>query len=240
MANHYVVSFGSNDRYLELSKNITNQFNLIYPEFRKIVFSPEDLTQEINDFAIQNRRGYGYYIWKPYLINETLKKTEINDVIFYIDGRCGIETSNFLGFKKKKIKWVENFLKSKNDIAAWEMGSNLEYQWTSQDLFTELNIAKNLNIKNSSQYAATFILLRNNPKTIKFISDWLDLCSKRELLMGEKFKKYNQDGFKEHRHDQSALSLLLKLSKEVEIYKVKDKEYLKTPNIRVHKYQHPN
>lgn len=239
MIKYVVVSFGSSRKYLELSKNITNQFNKLYPQFEQLVYSSSDLSEKINKFAKKNSRGYGYWIWKPYLIHETLKKLDENDIIFYTDGRCGIENKYLFGMKIKKIEWVEKFLKSNDDIALWRMGSNIENQWTSQDLFEELNINNDKSIKESGQFAGTFIMIRNNTKTKKFINNWLNVCNNTNLLTGKHFKNANPKDFIEHRHDQSALSVLIKLNKDLKIFTISDELYLKTPNIRAHKYTHP-
>ncbi len=49
-----------------------------------------------NNFIESNLKGYGYWIWKPYIIMKTLEKMNNNDILLYLD--CGCEL-NYLGKK---------------------------------------------------------------------------------------------------------------------------------------------
>jgi hypothetical protein len=68
-------------------------------------------------------------------------------------------------------------------------------------------------ILNSDQYSAAVIIIRKNNRTQNFIDDWLFLLNNnRELFRDDHNSEENLPGFIENRHDQSALSLLVKKS----------------------------
>jgi hypothetical protein len=45
---------------------------------------------EHNDFLMNNKRGYGFWFWKPYIIRATLHDVETNDIVIYMDAGCTI------------------------------------------------------------------------------------------------------------------------------------------------------
>lgn len=63
----------------------------------------------------------------------------------------------------------------------------------------------------SPQYQAGVVFIRKKPKTVALVQSWLDLYYENfHLLDDTPSHSPNEKGFVEHRHDQSALSLLLK------------------------------
>jgi hypothetical protein len=40
------------------------------------------------DFILSNPRGYGYWVWKPYVILEELNKIPDGDILLYTDAGC--------------------------------------------------------------------------------------------------------------------------------------------------------
>ena len=42
-----------------------------------------------SEFIEQNKRGYGFWIWKPYVIKKTMETMKEGDVLMYLD--CGCE-----------------------------------------------------------------------------------------------------------------------------------------------------
>ena len=46
-----------------------------------------------SEFILANKRGYGYWLWKPYLIMKTLEQMNDNDILVYADCGCEIESN---------------------------------------------------------------------------------------------------------------------------------------------------
>jgi hypothetical protein len=67
-------------------------------------YTENDLKSDYNfwinhgDFIERNRRGYGYWIWKPYLIKKKLNELNNGDFLIYADCGCEINKNG-----KKKI-----------------------------------------------------------------------------------------------------------------------------------------
>jgi hypothetical protein len=87
-------------------------------EFNIIIFEKNDID---NDFINKNKsilncnRGGGYWLWKPYIINKTLKKINDDDIIFYIDSKYYFIEH----FANLYVDYMEN-----NDILVWKNKPN--------------------------------------------------------------------------------------------------------------------
>jgi hypothetical protein len=74
-----IVSFGSHDNYIDAANRISNQAKKLNIFDTINIYTGDDLKKD-NDFwdkhgtFIENNKiGYGYWIWKPYLIYKTIE-----------------------------------------------------------------------------------------------------------------------------------------------------------------------
>lgn len=146
----YLVSFGDNDYYIKLAKYLVKKISHKHLDCIPLVYSKSDLPQSIIEFCEQYKKGYGYFIWKPYIIEKTFTLMTENDILLYIDGRTY--------YTGKKISQIEQLILNKNlDAVFWQMDGLYEYQYTKGEF---LNLFKDNHInKKSAQIAATFFLL---------------------------------------------------------------------------------
>ena len=200
-----IISFGSNDEYINLAEKTVQSVKNLYSKSETKVFKPKDLPYEINDYAKIYSRGYGYWIWKPYIIKEALTKINKNDIVLYIDGRSGLRKTG------KPIRWLDNFiLENKFDIACWQM-IHKEMSWTNGDIISSFNLDLNSELVKTGQFAATFHAWRKNIRSIDFLNEWLNfLLNNREICRDEVSQNLNHKKFIGNRHDQSVFSLLIK------------------------------
>ena len=132
-----IISFGSNDEYIHLAEKTVQSVKNLYSNCETKVFRPKDLPDEINNYAKSYSKGYGYWIWKPYIIKEALLTIKENDVLLYIDGRSGLKKTG------KPIRWLDNFiLENQFDIASWQM-IHKEMNWTNGDIISAFNLDLN-------------------------------------------------------------------------------------------------
>ena len=81
------IMFCHNNSFKQKS-DIIKQVKYIYPDSIQTIYSAEDLPKEINDYADLYPRGYGYYLWKPYIILQKLNEISDNDIILnYLDSK---------------------------------------------------------------------------------------------------------------------------------------------------------
>ena len=67
-----IISFGNNEEYINLAEKTVKSVKNLYLESETKVFKPEDLPDLINYYARSYNKGYGYWVWKPYIIKEAL------------------------------------------------------------------------------------------------------------------------------------------------------------------------
>ena len=153
------------------------------------------------DFIQKNKRGYGYWLWKPYIIKKKMESINDGDILLYLD--CGCE----LGKEKKKnlidfFKYIE-----KDNIIG--SPTALEKDWCKMDLIEYLDL-KDSEYLNTAQRQAGAILFLVCEKTRKLVNEWYEICCNYHLLDDTPSISKNLTGFWEHRHDQAIFSLLTK------------------------------
>lgn len=203
----YLITFGNQKYYKSLERlkqqaiNI-NFFNDIY------TFTDNDLRNDSNfwethkHFIENNNRGYGYWLWKSYIIEKILNKINMNDIIIYMDAGCSIN-SNGINRLKEYINIVNN---NNYGIITFELTS-IEKCYTKMHLFEYLNC---IHFKDSRQLMATSFILRKCDHTINTIREWKDLCYNYNLINDNYCNVKNDESFIDHRHDQSIFSLVNK------------------------------
>lgn len=153
--------------------------------------------------AILNQpRGAGYWLWKPYVIRKTMDLVDDGDLIMYCDS-----ASHFI---RSAQPLFELFSKYQQDLIPFDLHLS-EHQWTKRDAFITLDCDTE-EYSNSSQRLASFILLKKSVFSKKFIDTYLQYCCNPAILTdGENvLGKPNYPDFQQHRHDQSIFSLLSK------------------------------
>lgn len=160
-----------------------------------------DLDEEFlkkNNSILKCSRGAGYWIWKPYIILDMLKNINYGDYLIYMDSGA------FL------MKSPDDYLRMINHkgILTFSLGIHKQSTWCKKDCFLKV-FGKDEDYHNELQILGSFLFLRKCDYTIKFIQEWLNLCEDFHLVSDEQSVNENYVDFKEHRHDQALLSLLV-------------------------------
>lgn len=187
--------------------------------FDKVIeYSPADIEKEFlvsNKKIFEQKRGFGYWLWKPYLILKVLTQVNDGDYVFYCDsGAVFIKSIDHL---------ISDMKQSNHDVMLFETPL-IEFEWTNHYVFQKLN-ADSDKFRLTNQILATFILIKKSEKSVQFIEKYLELC-RDEKLLTDLYTNIDQRNI-DHRHDQSILSVL---AKKLEIVPSKDpSDYGKFP-----------
>lgn len=158
------------------------------------------------------RRGYGYWGWKPYIVKTVFDQINDGDIIFYTDAGTLWNDKGINRFQE----YVEMLGQEENDILCFTQPF-LEKDWTKADVFEKLN-AYNEDIFLSYQLWSGTFGLKKTEKTKELIKRWLNICKTDfNLFTDKKSVLPNLYGFREHRHDQSIFSILVKQYPHIEI-----------------------
>lgn len=161
--------------------------------------------RERKDFIEKNKRGYGYWLWKPYLIKKTLDKMNEGDILLYLDSGCEVKNDNNNKLKEL-LKKCEKF-----NILYTSTGK-LEKEYTKMDIFSRMNMISG-EVLNSIQHQACVLFIKKNDNTTSFINDWYSIACNYNLIDDSSSILSNDSSFVENRHDQSIFSLLVKSDK---------------------------
>ena len=169
-------------------------------------YSREDIDKEFyeeNKNILDQPRGGGYWLWKPYFINKKLNELTDGDYLFYSDSGAF--------FLKNIDILIEELEKYDQDIMGFELPL-IESQWTKKELF--LNMDCDEAYSETNQIFASYILVRKTKLSVEFFEKYLQY-SCDEINITDKYQdNISQDkNFIDHRHDQSIFSLLYKINK---------------------------
>lgn len=161
-------------------------------------------------FLRYNVKGYGYWVWKPYVIQKSLTKLNEGDILLYADAGCCLN-------KKGKERWayyIDLVKRSPNGIVAVSLESNLlERSYTKGDVLDYFNVRNNNQIMDTPQVQAGVILIQKKQNSEKVINNWNSaIVDDFNLINDSGSVSPNHFDFIAHRHDQSIFSILFKLS----------------------------
>lgn len=195
----HLISFGSQgyeNGLQRLKKSAEGFFDTI------TLYGPGDIDATFykqNEKILTQPRGAGYWLWKPYFILERLNQVEDGDLVFYTDA--------LVEFKKPSE--IDNIV---DDSFAQKI--MLFHQKYTNDTYTKRDCLR-LMCDGHCRYIygphlnAAFMGFVKAPETLKFVREWLFWCRQPECLTDQP-NEYgdNPPTFRDHRHDQSILSLL--------------------------------
>lgn len=170
----------------------------------------DDKLTSIINYIIQNygNRGYGYWIWKPYIILKELEKMNDNDILVFFNSHCSFNDNSLLD----AIKDLQN---SNLSIFSGAIGFPSK-DWITVKLIKIIEQYYNTKFSdeqlNSSQREAGILFIRNNALSRKIVNEWLDIMINNIEYITDAHNndEDNIETFQENRHDQAVLDLLLK------------------------------
>ena len=218
-----LISFSTPE--FRLGQILLNLTGRIYGAGKTISFKRSDLLK--TEFYKQHKhildqpRGAGYWLWKPYYILETLNKLEENEILIYAD--AGL-------FFRKNIRPLTDLTQAENGIALFYNYGKLG-DYTKRDMFVAAG-CDTPEYHQAPLIHANIQVYRKCPASLAFLRDVLTFCTTDELITDapNRLGLPNLEGFIDHRHDQSAFSILAHKSR-IRIYldpsqmKVVDSDY---------------
>ena len=221
------MTFGTKDRFKKSLVRIKNEAESMQVFDDYYVYNEDDLKSDAEfwnkhgKFIESNPRGYGYWIWKSYLILKTLRMMKDGDILLYCDSGSTLRPNG----RPKLLEYMEHCVQSKTGIFCFQLEVNHEKQWTKMDLLDKMDM-HNQYYLDSIQIAATNIIFCKRAESIQFVEKWHELCVSDNYMYvtDEPSKSQNDQFFVEHRHDQSIFSLSVKKDDGCFVLKTPDTE----------------
>lgn len=154
-----------------------------------------------NKAVLDNTKGAGYWLWKPYIILDALGKIKEGDILIYADNSI-----YFLDFPAEEIqKCLDNngfFLVQEPRYTCAQFCKRDAFHFMEQD---------NDAYRDAPMIQASFQIYVKKNETLAFVKEWLAYCQNKYVLtdIENSCGKPDYPGFITHKHDMSILSLLV-------------------------------
>jgi hypothetical protein len=199
-----IVTYAGGDPIYYLNQTLLAQSAHDFGIDRVFPYNPSDIDKnfyERNKEILTSKRGAGYWLWKPYIILDAMKRVPKDSIIIYIDGG--------LYFTKDFAPFIDLVKKHGRVLTSLAPVHHTNKRYTKRDTFILMDKDYE-RAHQATQVQAGIILLKNNDTNRKFIEKWLEYGQDKRIItdlpstLGSNFPD-----FIDHRHDQSILSLLL-------------------------------
>lgn len=190
--------------FLESQNRFKQELN-ISEQTIPIYYTSDDLDDEFKDHnksILKYKKGYGFCIWKPYIVLKELIKLKDNEVLLYVD--CADKLKDVFIPTLKSY-----FLNPQNTSLFVNRGYNNGI-WTKRDTFVLMDCDSEKYYSSVQLEAGLFALLKTN-YNIDLIKQWLQYCMDPDILIDKPniCGKPNLPGYIEHRYDQSVLTNII-------------------------------
>ena len=155
-------------------------------------------------------RGFGYWTWKAVACLRALREADMDtsettrDLLIWADTGCTfVHTAAAVA---RLQKYFARALEHSSGWLAFAQMRLLERAWTKGDVFEALGAHQHA--KKPQVWAGCFFV-RPTPANVHLLELWRALCEQPHLVDDTPSVHPNYAAFREHRHDQSILSLLL-------------------------------
>lgn len=203
-----LVTFGD-DKYKNSLKNLTESAFSVGKVDDVFVYGPHSYSEryrQLNSYVLSKPRGAGYWIWKPWIIRQAFDIMDEGDVVLYCDAGLTI-TGDLTPLFDTALKSKDQKLLFK--LPAHGTPAHLAKQWTKRDCFvlTKCDEEKYWNADMTNGAVSLWV---KNDKNIEFLKEWGRFMRDPRIVTDE----INMCGlpnfieFKDHRHDQSVLTLM--------------------------------
>lgn len=214
-ATHDAMGFFKNQDKLcddaKLHGNVDNVIKLRGDDIGEFKNELDNYIKQVEPPKYPRIHNAKYYIWKSYVIRDTLSKINDNDVIVYHDaGR------DCYPFKITcDLKWFANYVVKNHKGLFVNFGPFCNRRFTKRECFKVMNCDTEY-YHESRQANGSWGVYQKNDLTLKFVNEWFDYCMHPSLIVTDiETDKDKLPGYEAHRHDQSILTnMLLKYKKE--------------------------
>jgi hypothetical protein len=209
----YFITFGNNEfsqQTLRLKKEAEQTL-----WFDKVIIENENTISNFyethKNFITNNNRGFGYWIWKPYIIYKLLDSIPFDSYVFYTDAGASIVSHKY----NRLLEYIQLLDYSTTPIITFSTQYE-EFKFQKRktlDYFGSIgySLVYDNSFLSSYQVESGILICKKTHFVLDFIKQWLDLCLVDNYSLVTDSKDNEPDCFIEHRHDQSILSILCKI-----------------------------
>jgi len=160
-----------------------------------------------NSFILNNPRGYGFWLWKSFIILETFKTMQYGDIVLYSD--AGLKVIGNLNPLFEVAQNDPNGGIVLFKLPAVGVTAHKAKAWTRRDAFV-LTDCDSEKYWHADMGNGAVSLWKKTDKNVAFVKEWLRYLKDPRIIMDgpNMAGQPNFIDFKDHRHDQSVLTIL--------------------------------
>lgn len=150
--------------------------------------------------------GFGWWVWKPYFILNSLLSLPEGDGLLYLDAGSVIKSDG------ESLTDIKRYMALASNLSI--LGSNSDF--FQEDMYTSMELLNYLNLndrqRRESQFCAAILFIVNNEVGRAFMRDWCRIvCTDdHRWLLPIHSENEIKSHFKNHMYDQSSFSCLIK------------------------------
>jgi hypothetical protein len=145
---------------------------------------------------LNEKRGAGFWSWKPFIIADALSSLKEGDILCYLDASTTMKVD------------PTPVIESVKDVLVCD-SSWVNHDWIKRDCFILMDCDREL-YWNATQCWAGAVIVRNTELGNRFIADWGHYCCDRRIISDDpSVLGQEMSYFRDHRHDQGILTLLI-------------------------------
>ena len=195
----------SDTNYSQLQKTLSENA-ILSRAFNNVISKTREDLQKTEFYhkhkeILDQSRGGGYWLWKPFFILQQLCTMQPNDILMYVD--CGDVLQDLDSLRK--------FLKTKmeNLDVLLTKGAFKNSLYTKRDCFVLMG-CDNKAYWDEIQMEAGILVFKNTMQSKEILNKWIQYCSNPKIStdVENTCEEPNLEGFIDHRHDQSVLTNL--------------------------------
>jgi hypothetical protein len=200
---YHFITFGNEPWHASVDRLCAEARALgVFDEVRG--YTEADLSDEDKAYASANPRGYGYWRWKPAICLRHFETLAEGDVVVYADAGCVFNPPA----KARLLEYAE--MARTHGIVGFQM-THVERQWTKRELLQVFQCEHRPEIVNTGQVEATAFVFAKTEHAARILRSWNAIPRWSPIAINDTVTIPQSSDFREHRHDQSIFSLLLKL-----------------------------
>jgi len=166
-----------------------------------------DFYSKHQNFIKDNPKGFGFWIWKPAILSYMIEHLESDELVLLLDAGCQLNPNEY---SKLRFQRYIEMAKTRGLLVMKLPNDLIDAEWTK---LATLEVLDPLEVfRKSNQIHATVMFANKSEKSKQVAEKWLDYCnySNYSLLVDPSEGDLQTSDFKDHRHDQSIFSLVVK------------------------------
>lgn len=168
-----------------------------------------DFFSENRDFLARSPRGYGYWLWRLYLMRRAVRDLPQGTTLLFLDAGCELNINAQAAIRLKDYR--DFALESGMCVMRTR---HLLTTWCKGDTLNAFDIAQDSGLRTVEPGV---LFVTSATKTVELLEDWLNWARREDYhhLDDSPSIRANAPSFIEHRHDQALLTALVSDRPEV-------------------------